>query len=195
QIIPIIHKHGFVWAICDEFSWTQPLELLYYINYIFKWVEFIDTLFLVLKKKKLEFLHVYHHSLTMVLCYSQLLGRTSVSWPICTINLFVHVVMYYYYYLASIGTKVWWKKHVTTLQITQFIVDLFLVVFSQYTNMAYHNYPHWPNMGNCRGSRTAAFIGSFLLSSYLILFVQFFAKTYKQSRPSTAAASVKFKKQ
>ena len=53
QLIPVIIKHGFIWSICDEFSWTQPMEVLYYINYLFKWVEFVDTLFLVLKKKNL----------------------------------------------------------------------------------------------------------------------------------------------
>ncbi|KAJ1921389.1 Fatty acyl-CoA elongase/Polyunsaturated fatty acid specific elongation enzyme [Mycoemilia scoparia] len=134
QIIPMIMTKGFVFSFCDEFSYTQPLEYLYFLNYLFKWVEFIDTLLLVLKKKQ----------------------------------------------LTSIGIRPWWKKHVTTLQISQFIIDIGFVVFSQYTNMAYHNYPDWPHMGNCRGTRNAAFIGTILLSSYLILFIQFFANTYKK---------------
>lgn len=95
KILPIIYHKGFLAAICDQSSWTQPLELLYYLNYLVKYWELIDTIFLVLKKKKLgklllyicvgagiysiiEFLHYYHHSLTMVLCYTQLNGKTSV---------------------------------------------------------------------------------------------------------------------
>lgn len=53
KILPIIYHKGFLAAICDQSSWTQPLELLYYLNYLVKYWELIDTIFLVLKKKKL----------------------------------------------------------------------------------------------------------------------------------------------
>ncbi|KAI7892804.1 GNS1/SUR4 family-domain-containing protein [Mucor mucedo] len=78
QIFPIFYHNGVMAAICADATWTQPLELLYYLNYLVKYWELIDTIFLVLKKKNLEFLHYYHHSLTMVLCFTQLNGRTSV---------------------------------------------------------------------------------------------------------------------
>ena len=53
QIFPIIYHQGFLAAICAQSTWTQPLELLYYLNYLVKYWELIDTIFLVLKKKKL----------------------------------------------------------------------------------------------------------------------------------------------
>lgn len=53
NVIPILYHHGLLYAICNNGAWTQPLELLYYLNYLVKYWELIDTVFLVLKKKKL----------------------------------------------------------------------------------------------------------------------------------------------
>lgn len=93
EIVPIIYERGFFFAICDTESWTPHLETFYIINYYFKFWELLDTVFLVVKKKPLQFLHVFHHTATALLCFTQLNGRTSVSWVPITANLTVHVLM------------------------------------------------------------------------------------------------------
>ncbi|CAO3699444.1 hypothetical protein G6F70_000043 [Rhizopus microsporus] len=188
KILPIIYHKGFLAAVCDQSSWTQPLELLYYLNYLVKYWELIDTVFLVLKKKKLEFLHYYHHSLTMVLCYTQLNGKTSVSWVPIVLNLTVHVFMYYYYFRTAAGAKIWWKRYLTTMQITQFIIDLFVVYFCTYTYFAYTYWPQLPNKGSCAGTETSALFGCALLSSYLLLFINFYRMTYQAKKAAARQA-------
>lgn len=133
-----LSKRFFCWlffskGVCSEEMWDDKrLVLYYYINYCFKYYELIDTVFLVLKKKNLEFLHVYHHALTAVLCFSQIVGRTTVQWVPITLNLFVHVVMYYYYAMTAAGYQIWWKKYLTSLQITQFVLGMLEIVSFSY---------------------------------------------------------------
>lgn len=182
EIVPVMYNHGLFYAICNINSWTPRMETYYIINYLFKYWELLDTMFLVVKKKPLAFLHVYHHAATAVLCYTQLNGKTSISWIVITLNLFVHVIMYYYYWATAAGYKIWWKRYVTVLQITQFVIDLGMVYFGTYSHFAYKFASHvLPYKGDCAGSEYAALQGCAILSSYLVLFISFYRKTYKKA--------------
>ncbi|CAE6413613.1 unnamed protein product [Rhizoctonia solani] len=188
EIFPIWWKNGLFNAMCAESSWTPRLEFYYMINYYIKYVELADTVFLVLKKKPLAFLHVFHHAATALLCFTQLNGRTSVSWVPIVLNLTVHVFMYYYYWATAGGRKIWWKKYLTTMQITQFVIDLFAVYFASLhvpsIGYSYFSATYWsflPNMGTCSGTEGAALFGCALLTSYLFLFIDFYIRTYKKA--------------
>jgi hypothetical protein len=159
---------------CDpEGRWTRGrIYYLLYINYLFKFYELGDTVLLALRGKEISFLHVYHHSATVVLCYTQLRAETSLQWLIVSLNLMVHVVMYAYYALQALGYDVWWKKYLTTLQILQFVIGIFngfFILYSKFTQTP-----------SCHGSLTATMFGFFIVTSYLILFIQFYQKNYKK---------------
>ncbi|CCF58754.1 hypothetical protein KAFR_0F01570 [Kazachstania africana CBS 2517] len=189
QILPIIYYKGLYSAICDIESWTQPMMTLYYLNYLVKFMEFIDTYFLVLKHKKLTFLHTYHHGATALLCYTELVGNTVISWVPITLNLAVHVIMYWYYFLSARGVRVWWKEWVTRLQIIQFIIDIFFIYFAFYQKLAYVFMPILPHCGDCTGSTTSVFAGCAIITSYLFLFVAFYMEVYRgRGIKKTAAA-------
>jgi len=175
KIIPIVYKRGIIWTMCSAELVEDPtLQVLYYVNYLLKFYELIDTLFLVIKKRPLEFLHVYHHSATFVLCYTQIVGNVTVQWVPILLNLGVHVPMYYYYARVVSGEKkLWWKKSLTALQIGQFVLDMVISTI------------YWPHLlfpkdetTRCNGNVHSAMFGQFILFSYLLLFVRFYWKAY-----------------
>ena len=84
----------------------------------------MDTIFFILRKKdnQLTFLHIYHHS-TMVIFWwvgaKFVPGGSALTGAM--VNCFVHIIMYFYYFLAAIGPAIsrylWWKKYLTILQL------------------------------------------------------------------------------
>ncbi|KAF9235424.1 GNS1/SUR4 membrane protein, partial [Melanogaster broomeanus] len=163
-------KVGTFGSLCAQEAYTDRLEYYLMLNYYFKYYEFLDTIFLALKKKPLSFLHVYHHAATAVLAFVQLNGRATTCWVAAFLNLGVHVLMYYYYFATAGGAKLWWKKHLTTMQIFQFVIILASTVFASYHYAAYNWFPtSLPHMGNCAGTPTAGISGALIISSYLTL--------------------------
>jgi hypothetical protein len=62
---------GYRWLLCFPLG-TRPQGRIFFWSYLYyfsKFYELLDTVILVLKKKPLSFLHVYHHSLVIVMCW------------------------------------------------------------------------------------------------------------------------------
>ncbi|KAL4081334.1 GNS1/SUR4 family-domain-containing protein [Scleroderma yunnanense] len=171
-------KLGSYRILCAEEAFTPRIEFYLVMAYLIRYYEFIDTVFLALRKKPLTFLHVYHHSATAVLSFVQLNGRATVCWVAALLNLGIHAIMYYYYFATAGGARFWWKKHLTTLQIIQFIIILATAAFAGWNLVAYNWLPMVPHFGNCAGQLSTGLIGAAVIASYLLLFVDFFYRTY-----------------
>lgn len=99
--------------------------------YFSKFVEFLDTVFFILKKKdnQVSFLHVYHHATMFPIWWigvKWVAGGQAFFGPM--INSGIHVLMYSYYGLSALGPAIqkylWWKKYLTRIQLVQFVVGM-----------------------------------------------------------------------
>lgn len=173
----------------DAKNVTGPLFYWSYIFYLSKFYEYIDTYLLVLKKKPVIFLHEYHHFIMPFVCYAGLEGKWCMAlWTSTFWNSFVHVFMYFYYAVSTIGYNPWWKKYLTMLQIYQFVSG---VVYTTAFLWFYFQKVDWvQNSSSFTVSVTQGCIGdlraiAFMYAvncSFLVLFVKFYYETYSTQK-------------
>ncbi|NWW73866.1 ELOV4 protein, partial [Climacteris rufus] len=148
--------------VCWWFFFSKVLELL-------------DTVFFILRKKQeqVTFLHVYHHGSML---FNWWAGVKYVpggqAFFIGMLNSFVHIFMYGYYALASLGPRVrrhlWWKRYLTMLQLCQFVA---IAAHSSYNLFTECPFPDGFN----------AAVSLYMLS-LLPLFLHFYHRTYRRGK-------------
>ncbi|CEF65288.1 Elongation of very long chain fatty acids protein [Strongyloides ratti] len=137
-----------------------------------KLFELFDTLFVVLKKKPLRFIHWYHHILTLIFIFFTYIQIPAFArWGVF-LNTFVHSIMYFYYFVKSLNIKVpkFIPIIITSLQIIQFIMSCCGIINITYKRLFTQDFCH-----------TSTFILSFAAVmdfSYLFLFINFFIHNY-----------------
>ncbi|KAG9451067.1 hypothetical protein H6P81_011032 [Aristolochia fimbriata] len=156
-----------------------PLFFWAYVFYLSKLLEFLDTFLILLnpggQRRRLTFLHVYHHATVVVMCYLWLAAAQSLFPVALVTNASVHTVMYGYYFLCSVGRPPRWKRLVTDVQIVQFVFSFAVSVallWCQFVD---------PVAGGCSGMKAWVFNAGFN-ASLLALFVNFHSKSYGSSK-------------
>ncbi|XP_052848151.1 elongation of very long chain fatty acids protein F [Drosophila gunungcola] len=150
-------------------NWERWITYSYFFN---KFMDLLETVFFVLRKKnrQVSFLHVFHHLVMsfggyIYITYS---GYGGTLFPLCLLNVAVHVLMYSYYYLSSVSRDVQssrWKKYITIVQLLQFILVL-------------SNFSYTLMQPNCKASRPVIYSGMFVASSFMVMFGNFYVHTY-----------------
>merc|ERR1712196_134808 len=170
--------HGMpVWGNAFEPSTgSYRLSLLIWIHYNNKYVELLDTVFMMLRKKnkQISFLHVYHHVLLIwswfFVC-KWCCGGDAYFGALC--NSFVHVVMYGYYFMSALGVSCPWKRYITQMQMVQFVVCAAHAVFCLVRGHVGVGLP---------------LLQLWVMVNMLVLFGNFYRQSYR-ARKSKAAAT------
>ena len=158
-------------------EFPQDNELILLICHVYfkvRILDFLDTVFFVLAKKQshVSFLHVYHHVVVVLTAYIYLRS----GWAPCIyyaslLNSLVHIVMYSYYFLSTfpeLKPYLWWKKYLTVLQISQFVVLLLQLL--------------WNTVYNCGYPPIVIQYNLVQGCTFLVLFMKFYLRAYGRQK-------------
>merc|ERR1712154_755364 len=150
---------------CNDFNFEQPLfGNLLWLFYVSKIFDFFDTFFIIFgrKRRQFTFLHIYHH-ITIYLVY----------WLNVNVDFDDDVSFTYCYYLICMhlakGQSVWWKKHLTTMQMAQFLA------------MNIHAILLLANGCNDAPPRVTTLYLVYIMSLFA-MFLNFFNRSYKKQK-------------
>mmetsp|Transcript_27756 Transcript_27756/g.36379 ORF Transcript_27756/g.36379 Transcript_27756/m.36379 type:complete len:288 (+) Transcript_27756:144-1007(+) len=136
----LLYHHGFNDLICTVPSiaygsgaagmWTKWFILS-------KIPELGDTIFIVLRKKPLIFLHWYHHVTVLLYCWHSYVTESSMGIFFIAMNYSVHAIMYFYYFLGAIKYRISWLKpvYITIAQTSQMFVGVAVCIGSALMHM------------------------------------------------------------
>lgn len=150
---------------------TKRLVAGMWLWYVSKFIEFLDTIFFVMRKKdnQVSKLHLFHHSIMPINSWVTVKfvpGGHAIFGGV--INSFVHLVMYSYYLLSALGPGMkkylWWKRYVTTLQMGQFMLIFIHMMQTLFID--------------CGFPRVYAYFVIFNAVNFLIMFKNFYSSAY-----------------
>ncbi|XP_067121557.1 very long chain fatty acid elongase 6-like [Centruroides vittatus] len=168
-LVEIVYRLGFNYSVCfiepilDEAQQTVFWMWLFICS---KVVELGDTIFIVLRKKNLLFLHWYHHGITLIFTWYGVNHLVGLYHWFIAMNVIVHSLMYTYYTISTLGVKIprTVAMTITSLHIFQMIFGIILNLCAKFQNDC-----DIPN-------EIMSYL--FLYISYAIIFVRFFYFSY-----------------
>lgn len=169
----LIRDFGFTFSVCN-ISFAKEYHPLSVWIFLFTWsklVEFGDTLFIVLRKQNLLFLHWYHHIATLIFTWYNAANEVSTGYWFCTMNLFVHSFMYTYYALKAMKINVprYISMLITLMQITQMFTGCFITFWAV---IKYYGGER------CEQNDNTLSFAILLYTSYVLLFCRLFYSLY-----------------
>lgn len=140
-----------------------------WIYYAQKYWEFLDTVIFALRgsTRQLTFLHLYHHtSITFVTSAFLRHDVNGDCFLAALANSFIHVLMYGHYFVSAFGVQTWWRKHLTSMQLVQFLT-IFTQAGLMWARGPECGYPDWTKAMMIVYQTSMLYLfGSFFTASY-----------------------------
>ena len=178
----LVRFGGFEYTVCDTtyLIGSTRMGIWAFLFPLSKLPELFDTVFIVLRKTKLSFLHYYHHFSVFIYCWYSYAFPISTGVWFGTINYFVHAIMYSYYAIKASGRNPprWIARAITTLQLSQMFLGIYL---------NYSAFKAFLDGKVCAMDWFTIGISIFFYASYAILFGNFYYWTYIHKKTKARA--------
>ncbi|VDM96445.1 unnamed protein product [Thelazia callipaeda] len=165
----------FVHSVCYSISPFQPAAAWACAFAASKVAELGDTVFLVMRKKPLIFLHWYHHAVVLIYSWNSASELTAPGRWFIMMNFSVHSIMYTYYSITALGIRPpkLLSMCVTVLQTFQMLVGVMISIIA--LNEKLKN-------AICQQSMDNLALGFAIYSSFAVLFTRYFFDAYVKPR-------------
>lgn len=142
-----------------------------------------DTVFIVLRKQPLMFLHWYHHVTVLIYSWYSYPDYIATARWFISMNYCVHSIMYSYYALKSLKVPVpkWVSMSITVAQLAQMIMGSIVNLWAFY--MKQNGYECHPPYDNIK-------LSLLMYTSYFVLFAHFFKRAYFRPHRKVSDAGV-----
>lgn len=171
EFIHAVSNYGVEYSVCNN-SFTHGVSGCWAWMFILSKVpELIDTIFIVLRKQPLIFLHWYHHATVLVYCWFSCRDFSASGRWFVVMNYTVHAFMYGYYAFRAMRFKI--PKFVN---ITITFGQMSQMVFGIYVNVT--AYLVKKRGEKCQVSDENITWSFIMYASYFVLFFHFFYKAY-----------------
>jgi len=169
-LVQLFINDGIHGVVCDPQSrfWKGQNMFVIWGFLMSKFFELGDTVFLAFRKKPIIFLHWYHHVTVLLYCWLAVESQHSCCVVFGFMNSWIHMFMYYYYWRAASGVKMWWGRWLTLAQTSQMFLGILLTL-----NWAFYKNQ---NPSTCLSKDPFATIwsASLMYGSYFVLFIKFY---------------------
>jgi len=173
EFIHTLYTQGFYHSLCIP-SFIEQDRVSGFWTWMFvmsKVPELGDTIFIVLRKQRLIFLHWYHHVTVLIYCWYSFSEYTAPARWFVVMNFVVHALMYTYYAFKALKYRVpkFVAMVITSLQLLQMVIGCVV---------NYMAFTFKQNGMQCGVSDTNLKLSLLMYTSYFVLFARFFYNAY-----------------
>ena len=184
ELYHAIVVHGWQFTVCSPSCYFGHTALYAFLLAVSKAYELGDTLFIVLRKQPLIFLHWYHHVTVMIYSFYTYANFYAPGRWFAIINVVVHAFMYTYYFLRAIKIRLprWINISLTTMQTSQMVFGIIVNVSA---------YRALQRGESCHVTYDNIKYSLMMYATYFVLFAHYFYVTYVASKSKAKPAQEK----